>query len=72
MWDGIAADTVLVPGGLVVLPISQSRRVIHMREQITPAFHLSYLATWQEERELDDDRASVVEVYNHSSVGDQL
>jgi hypothetical protein len=43
-----------------------------MCEQITPAFHLSDLATWQEERKLNDDRASIVEVYNQSSVWDRL
>jgi hypothetical protein len=38
-----------------------------MCEQITPAFHLSDLATWQEGRKLNDNRASIVEVYNQSS-----
>jgi Lrp/AsnC family leucine-responsive transcriptional regulator len=43
-----------------------------MCEQIAPAFHLSDLATWQKERKLNHDRASIVEVYNQSSVWDRL
>ena len=43
-----------------------------MCEQITPACYLSDLATGQQERKHNDNCASIVEVYNQSSIWNRL